>query len=102
MEEVGGNFKLTMVPKRSTIMNNKNFRTYLDIYTDPVKSNIEWYDIEALFLTLGAKIIEGNGSRVRVELNGARAVFHRPHPERTTDKAAVKAVRKFLYNAEVE
>ena len=67
-------------------MNSKNKRTYKEIYTDPVKPNIEWADIEAMFIALGANISEGNGSRVRVELNGERAVFHRPHPESTTDK----------------
>ncbi len=39
--------------------------------------------------------------RVRVALNGVRAVFHRPHPERVTDKGAVKSVRRFLESAEV-
>ena len=52
-------------------------------------------------LALGANISEGNGSRVRVELRGERAVFHRPHPENTTDKGAVKSVRRFLANAGV-
>ncbi len=83
-------------------MNSKNKRTYREIYADPIKANIEWSDIEALFIALGANISEGNGSRVRVELNGERAVFHRPHPESTTDKGAVKSVRRFLENAEVE
>ena len=52
--------------------------------------------------SLGAKISEGNGSRVRIELNGERAVFHRPHPERETDKGAVKSMRRFLENAGVK
>jgi len=34
-------------------------------------------------------------------LNGVRAVFHRPHPERVTDKGAVSSVRRFLKEAEV-
>ena len=67
-----------------------------------MKADITWSDIEALFSALGAKISEGNGSRVRVELNGERAVFHRPHPESNTDKGAVKSVRRFLENAEVK
>ena len=83
-------------------MNSKHKKTYKEIYTDPVKADIAWSDIEALFSVLGAKISEGNGSRVRVELNGERAVFHRPHLESTTDKGAVKSVRRFLENAEVE
>ena len=83
-------------------MNSKHKKTYKEIYADPVKADIAWSDIEALFSALGAKISEGNGSRVRVELNGERAVFHRPHLESTTDKGAVKSVRRFLENAEVE
>ncbi|MBQ7463571.1 MAG: type II toxin-antitoxin system HicA family toxin [Lachnospiraceae bacterium] len=82
-------------------MNNKNKRTYKDIYIDPVRTDIVWSDIEALFKALGASVSEGNGSRIRVMLNGERAVFHRPHPEKTTDKGAVKAVRRFLENAGV-
>ena len=83
-------------------MNSKHKKTYKEIYTDPVKADIVWSDIEALFSALGAKISEGNGSRMRVELNGERAVFHRPHPESNTDKGAVKSVRRFLENAEVK
>lgn len=83
-------------------MNSKCKKTYHRIYQDPVQSNIEWSDIESLFNSLGARISEGSGSRVRVELNGERAVFHRPHPESTTDKGAVKSVRRFLENAGVE
>ena len=83
-------------------MNSKCKKTYKRIYQDPVQSNIDWSDIEALFIALGAKISEGSGSRVRVELNGERAVFHRPHPESTTDKGAVKSVRRFLSNAGVK
>ena len=64
-------------------------------------ANLKWSDIESLFIALGAKVSEGNGSRVRIELNGQRAVFHRPHPDSNTDKGAVKAVRKFLGNAGV-
>lgn len=80
-------------------MNNKQRKTYSDIFKEPVASDIEWGDIESLFLALGAEISEGSGSRVRVLLSGERAVFHRPHPERTTDKGVVRAVRRFLSNA---
>lgn len=83
-------------------MNNKHIKTYKKIYSNPIHADIDWKDIEALFVALGAEISEGDGSRVRVLLNGERAVFHRPHPESVTDKGAVKAVRKFLDNAEVK
>lgn len=82
-------------------MNSKQKQTYEQIFADPVSGCIPWVDIEKLFRSLGARISEGNGSRIRVELNGERAVFHRPHPENTADKAAVKATRRFLENAGV-
>lgn len=42
---------------------------------------------------------EGSGSRVRIALNGVRSVFHRPHPQKETDKGAVKDMRRFLTEA---
>ncbi len=47
-------------------------------------------------MALGAEREEGSGSRVRYFLNGIRAVFHRPHPQKETDKGAIKSVRRFL------
>ena len=44
---------------------------------------------------------EGRGSRVRVSLSDVRAVFHRPHPRKETDKGAVRSVRRFLIAAGV-
>jgi len=51
-----------------------------DIFAHPVHADVRWSDIESLFEFLGAEIEEGKGFRVRVALNGVRAVFHRPHP----------------------
>jgi hypothetical protein len=50
---------------------------------------------------LGAQLTEGKGSRVRIVLNGIRAVFHRPHPQKETDKGAVRSMRRFLTEAGV-
>jgi len=52
-----------------------------------------------LLLALGTELSEGRGSRVRVYLKGVRAVFHRPHPQKETEKGALKAVRRFLREA---
>ena len=82
-------------------MNKKHQKTREAIFANPTKSNIQWKDIESLFLALGAELSEGNGSRVRVALNGVRAVFHRPHPQKETKKGAVKSVRRFLKEAGV-
>jgi hypothetical protein len=80
-------------------MNSKQRKTFELIFKDPAPSGIAWPDIESLLAALGAELSEGAGSRMRVKLNGVRAVFHRPHPQRTTDKGAVSSVRRFLENA---
>ena len=74
-------------------------KTLQAIFEDPARSNIAWTDIEKLMLALGAELSEGRGSRVRVFLSVVRAVFHRPHPRKETDKGAVKSVRRFLIEA---
>jgi hypothetical protein len=72
------------------------------IFDKPERANIPWREIEALFLALGAEITEGSGSRIRVAFNGVRAVFHRPHPRKETDKGTVKSVRRFFEAAGVK
>jgi len=83
-------------------MKSKNKKTLTAILHEPVRSDINWSDIESLFLSLGAEVSEGSGSRVRVALNGIRAVFHRPHPKKVTDKGALKSVKRFLLTAGVK
>jgi hypothetical protein len=77
-------------------MDSKHQKTLEAIFEKPERANILWRDIEALLVALGAEISDGSGSRRRVALNGVRAVFHRPHPRKETDKGAVKSVRRFL------
>ena len=81
-------------------LNSKQQTTLQDIFEDPVKSNIDWSDVESLLKALG-KITEGSGSRVRAFVNGKVATFHRPHPEKEADKGTVKSVRRFLHEAGV-
>ena len=84
-----------------SIMNKKQRQTLHRIFERPERSDIPWTNIESLFIAFGAVISEGRGSRVRVALNDVRAVFHRPHPDRVTNKGAVKSVRRFLLEAGV-
>ena len=82
-------------------MHTKHERTLAGVFSDPVPANVRWRDIEALFVALGAELVEGRGSRVTVFLGDAKATFHRPHPRPDTDKGAVRAVRRFLIRAGV-
>jgi hypothetical protein len=77
-------------------MKRKHQRTLELIFSRPASANVRWVDIEALFMQLGGLVEEREGSRVLVRLFGERRVFHRPHPEPTTDKGALASIRKWL------
>ena len=81
---------------------NRHRRTWAAIYATPVRSNIPWKDIESLLVYLGAEIEEGRGSRISVILCGIPHTFHRPHPEKETDKGAVIDVKDFLDQSGVD
>jgi hypothetical protein len=83
-------------------LSSRHRKTLGAIFEEPVRSNVAWSDVEALLKALDAEVSEGRGSRVRIYLGGVRAVFHRPHPEKETDKGALKSVRRFLSEAGVE
>lgn len=76
-------------------------QTLIAVFAEPVRANIAWREIVALFKHFGAVVTSGSGSRVRVSLNGVRANFHRPHPQAEAHKPLVRLVRRFLENAGV-
>ena len=82
-------------------MKRKHHKTLKRIFAHPVSANIKWLDIEALFSTLGAELIEREGSRIEVFLFKEVRVYHRPHPRPDTDKGAVASIRKWLKENEV-
>ena len=77
-------------------MKRKHQRTLELIFSRPASGNVRWSDIEALFKELGGLLSEREGSRLLVHLFNEWRVFHRPHPEPTTDKGAIEAIRKWL------
>ena len=81
-------------------MTQKHQRTLEAIFDVPVRSSIPWRDIEGMLTAAGADITSDERSRVRIALNGVRAVFHRPHPQKETDRA-VRSMRRFLTEAGV-
>ena len=80
---------------------SKHQKTLEAVFATPIRAGILWSDIESLLLNKGAVITEGRGSRVRIALMGVKAVFHRPHPEKETNKGAVRDMREFLTKAGV-
>jgi hypothetical protein len=74
-------------------------RTLARVFEEPARPDVRWSDIEALLRALGSELSEGRGSRIRVALNGVRAVFHRPHARPETGRAALRSVRRLLTEA---
>jgi HicA toxin of bacterial toxin-antitoxin, len=83
-------------------MKRKQQRTLELIFSRPTSANVQWRDIEALFVELGAEVTEREGSRVAVVVFEEVRVFHRPHPSPNTDKGAVASIRKWLEQHGVE
>lgn len=69
------------------------------IFHDPISANIHWREVESLLHHLGADIEPLNGNRLRVKLNRAEAVLHRPHQGKTLDRNGVRSLRAFLAGA---
>lgn len=80
-------------------MNSLHQKTLGAIFQKPVPKKLEWRRIESLLMALGAQRIEGSGSRVRFELNGIIAIFHRPHPQKEAKPYQIRDLRFFLKNA---
>lgn len=78
-------------------MNSRHRKTLASVFSDPVSGTIEWAAVERrLLLAVGARMIEGRGSRVRFEKNGEVETFHRPHPAKEAKRYQVRAARAFL------
>ncbi len=77
-------------------MNSKHKKTLELIFKTPIQRNIRWDDILSLLRSLGAYIMQGAGSRVKILLRGRRIVLHRPHPQKEVLTKTVKSIRKFL------
>lgn len=83
-------------------MNKRQQKTLKAIFKKPVPTSLDWNDIEALFFAVGANLVEGRGSRVRFELNGVVATFHRPHPQKEAKPYQVRDARHFLEQAGIQ
>ncbi len=60
-----------------------------------------WADIEALLVAVGATVTEGRGPRVKFDLAGQTAAFHRPHSPKTARAYQITIAREFLENVGV-
>jgi hypothetical protein len=71
-------------------------KTLAAVFAEPVNGALEWRRIEALFIGVGCRRIEGAGSSVTFERGGVKAYFHRPHPGKEALRYRVRDARAFL------
>ena len=83
-------------------MNTKHRKTLTAIFTRPTSASIVFADIEALIKALGGSVVEREGSRVRIELNGEQWRCHRPHPGKEAKRYQVEEALEFLERAGVQ
>lgn len=79
-----------------TTMNSAHRKTLAAVYAEPASASLEWRRIEALLVSIGCRVIEGNGSRVRFERDEIIATFHRPHPAKEAKPYQVRDARNYL------
>src|SRR5438309_302941 len=83
-EQVGVAFWDTIVvsPNATKMVHGmgKRERTLEALFANPIRANVRWDDIVALFKGLEATVEEREGSRLAIFLEARVAVFHRPHP----------------------
>ena len=83
-------------------MNNRQRATLEALSARPVRLDIRWTDVVALFRALDATVDERReGSRVGVHLRGATIILHRPHPRPILGPETVRSIQRFLREARV-
>ncbi len=82
-------------------MNKKQRKTYDAIFAEPIQRNIVWDDVVVLIKGIGGRVTQGDGSRVRFDLNNISLNIHSPHPQKELKRYQVKAIREFLIKAGV-
>jgi hypothetical protein len=77
-------------------INRKQRKTLTAIFKKPTPTTIQWRDVASLIKALGGEIQYGDGSRVRIDLNGESLNLHSPHPQKELKRYAVRLVKELL------
>ncbi|UCG98150.1 MAG: type II toxin-antitoxin system HicA family toxin [Burkholderiales bacterium] len=80
-------------------MSHKHEQLLKLIFHDPISGNIHWREIESLLNHLGAEMEPLSGARIRVKLNRAEGILHRPHHSNVMNVQAIKHLREYLGRA---
>jgi hypothetical protein len=82
-------------------MSHKHDNLIRAIFHDPVSGNLQWREVESLLRHLGATIESLSGTRIRVKLNGAEGILHRPHGGNSLGRQDIQHLREYLSHARV-
>jgi len=80
-------------------MSHKHEQLLKLIFHDPISGNIHWREVESLLGHLGAEMESLSGARIRVRLNRAEGILHRPHHSNVMTVQAIKHLREYLGRA---
>jgi hypothetical protein len=83
-------------------VNAKHRRTLAAVFTKPTPASIVFTDIEALVKALGGAVVEREGSRVKMVLDGHEWRCHRPHPGKEAKRYQVEEARELFERAGVQ
>jgi hypothetical protein len=82
-------------------MSHKHEHLLSAIFKEPINTNVQWREVEALLHHLGADVESLSGTRLHVKLNGFEGTLHRPHHGSSLGREDVKHLREFLGHARV-
>jgi hypothetical protein len=80
-------------------MSHKHEHLLSAIFKEPINTNVQWREVEALLHHLGAAVESLSGTRLHVKLNGVEGTLHRPHHGSSLGREDVKHLREFLGHA---
>jgi hypothetical protein len=83
-------------------MNAKHRKTCDAIFSLPTSATIVFQDIESLIKALGGEVLEREGSRVKITLQGHQWRCHRPHPGKEAKRYQVEEARELLIKAGIK
>ena len=101
LKPVRGEYALAAIEICESAMSHRHAKLIRSIFHDPPSGNVHWRDIESLLKHVGASVEPLSGARVRVKLERAEDVLHRPHHSNVLDTSALMHLRAFLARAGV-
>ena len=77
-------------------MRAKPQRVLENMFKKPTPAGIRWSDVLSMLEAADVELSQRASSRMLLRKGTERIVIHRPHPERETGRATVRAIATFL------